>query len=120
MNAEHNACAPSAAVEHWGQIDWKRCEWQVARLQARIVKASQMGRWGKVKVLQRLLTCSFSGKALAVKQSDRIATAPGISSAAATTGVYSEIQRQVEAALDSRDEGQSHAGAISDGSGTHR
>lgn len=144
-NAEHNACAPSAAVEHWGQIDWKRCEWQVARLQARIVKASQMGRWGKVKVLQRLLTCSFSGKALAVKrvtenkgkrnlwcgpctlvyaaiqtQSDRIATAPGISSAAVTTGVYSEIQRQVEAALDSRDEGQSHAGAISDGSGTYR
>ena len=68
MNAEHNACAPSAAVEHWGQIDWKRCEWQVARLQARIVKASQMGRWGKVKVLQRLLICSFSGKALAVKR----------------------------------------------------
>jgi RNA-directed DNA polymerase len=68
MNAEHNACAPSAAVEHWGQVDWKRCERQVARLQARIVKASQMGRWGKVKVLQRLLTCSFSGKALAVKR----------------------------------------------------
>ena len=51
MNAEHNACAPSAAVEHWGQIDWKRCEWQVARLQARIVKASREGRWGKVKAL---------------------------------------------------------------------
>ncbi len=46
----------------------KRCERQVARLQARIVKASQMGRWGKVKTLQRLLTCSFSGKALAVKR----------------------------------------------------
>jgi hypothetical protein len=27
-----------------------------------------MGRWGKVKALQRLLTCSFSGKALAVKR----------------------------------------------------
>ena len=68
MDAEHKACAPSAAVKHWDQIDWKRCEWQVARLQARIVKASQMGRWGKVKVLQRLLICSFSGKALAVKR----------------------------------------------------
>ena len=45
MSAEHKACAYSAAVEHWGQIDWKRCEWQVARLQARIVKASRMGRW---------------------------------------------------------------------------
>lgn len=38
------------------------------RLQARIVKAKQEGRWGKVKALQRLLTHSFSGKALAVKR----------------------------------------------------
>jgi hypothetical protein len=53
-------------------------------------------------------------------QSDRIATAPGISSAAVTAGVYSEVQRQVEAALDSRDERQSHAGVISHGSGTNR
>src|ERR1700678_203739 len=68
MNAELFACASSAAVEHWDQIDWKRCEQQVARLQARIVKASREGRWGKVKALQRLLTCSFSGKALAVKR----------------------------------------------------
>ena len=68
MNVENTACASSAAVEHWDQIDWKRCERQVARLQARIVKASQMGRWSKVKTLQRLLTCSFSGKALAVKR----------------------------------------------------
>jgi RNA-directed DNA polymerase len=34
----------------------------------RIVKAQQVGRWNKVKVLQRLLTSSFSGKALAVKR----------------------------------------------------
>jgi RNA-directed DNA polymerase len=52
----------------WNQIHWKQCERQVQRLQARIVKASQLGRWGKVKALQRLLTCSFSGKALAVKR----------------------------------------------------
>jgi putative transposase len=66
MNVENIACASSAAVEHWDQIDWKRCERQVARLQARVVKASQMGRRSKVKALQRLFTCSFSGKALAV------------------------------------------------------
>ena len=65
MNAKHIACASPAAVEHWDQID---CERQVTRLQARIVKASREGRWGKVKALQRLLTCSFSGKALAVKR----------------------------------------------------
>ena len=68
MNAEHVACASSAAVAHWDQIDWRQYERQVARLQARIVKASRERRWGKVKALQRLLTCSFSGKALAVKR----------------------------------------------------
>jgi RNA-directed DNA polymerase len=68
MNAEHFACASSAEVARWDQINWKRCERQVQRLQTRIVKASQVGRWGKVKALQWLLTCSFSGKALAVKR----------------------------------------------------
>ena len=38
------------------------------RLQARIVKAIQEGRWGKVKALQYLLTHSFSGKALAIRR----------------------------------------------------
>jgi len=38
------------------------------RLQARIVKATQESKWGKVKALQRLLTHSFSGKVLAVKR----------------------------------------------------
>jgi RNA-directed DNA polymerase len=61
MIAEHVACASLAAVEHWGQIDWKQCERQETRLQAPIVKASPEGRWGKVLCLQRLLTCSFSG-----------------------------------------------------------
>jgi hypothetical protein len=37
-------------------------------LQARIVKATREGRRGKVKVLQRLLTHSFYGRALAVKR----------------------------------------------------
>lgn len=52
----------------WHAIDWQRTHQNVRRLQARIVKATQAGRWGKVKALQRLLTRSFSGKALAVKR----------------------------------------------------
>jgi RNA-directed DNA polymerase len=68
MNVEYSACASSAGVTDWNQIYWKRCEQQVERLQARIVKASRLGRWGKVKALQRLLTHSFSTKALAVKR----------------------------------------------------
>jgi len=52
----------------WNQIDWRKVKGNVRRLQARIVKAIEAGRWGKVKALQHLLTHSFSGKALAVRR----------------------------------------------------
>ena len=68
MNVDLSMCASSGPVEPWDQIDWTRCRHQVRRLQARIVKATREGRWSKVKTLQRLLTHSFSGKALAVKR----------------------------------------------------
>ena len=68
MNVESAMCASSARAPHWEQVDWDRCERQVRRLQVRIVKATREGRWGKVKALQRLLSHSFSGKALAVKR----------------------------------------------------
>src|SRR5258708_864644 len=63
---------PAGAVSHntadWHAIDWQAVHENVRRLQARIVKATQEGKWGKVKALQHLLTHSFSGKALAVKR----------------------------------------------------
>ena len=68
MNGDSALCASSGPAQHWDQIDWNQCRHQVRRLQARIVKATREGRWGKVKALQRLLTHSFSGKALAVKR----------------------------------------------------
>ncbi len=52
----------------WNQIDWQKVKGNVRRLQVRIVKAIEAGRWGKVKALQRLLTRSFSGKVLAVRR----------------------------------------------------
>jgi RNA-directed DNA polymerase len=52
----------------WHQIDWRRCQREVRRLQARIVAATKTGRYGKVKALQWLLTHSFCGKALAVRR----------------------------------------------------
>jgi RNA-directed DNA polymerase len=65
------ARAPGA-VSHresgWSQIDWKRAEHEVKRLQQRIAKATMEGRWGKVHALQRLLTRSYHGKALAVRR----------------------------------------------------
>ena len=54
----------------WHAIDWYAVHRNVRRLQARIVKAVQARRWGKVRALQHLLTHSFSGKALAVQTSD--------------------------------------------------
>ena len=52
----------------WSDIPWTRCYRIVQRLQARIVKATQEGRFNKAKALQHLLTRSFSGKALAVRR----------------------------------------------------
>ena len=62
------AGAPSNRAVDWNQIDWHKAHRNVRRLQARIVKAIEEGRWGKVKALQHLLTHSFSGKALAVRR----------------------------------------------------
>lgn len=62
------ACAASHQPIDWHAIDWHQVNRKVRQLQVRIVKATQEGRWGKVKALQHLLTHSFSGKALAVRR----------------------------------------------------
>ena len=66
--AARRAGAASRGEGDWHAIAWRRVNQNVRRLQARIVQATQAGRWGKVKALQRLLTHSFSGKALAVRR----------------------------------------------------
>ena len=68
MNVVQISCASSADASAWNQINWGKHERHVSRLQARIVKATRMGRWSKVKALQWLLTHSFSGKVLAVRR----------------------------------------------------
>jgi RNA-directed DNA polymerase len=67
MKAEQ-ACAPSKRAVNWNAIDWQKVNQTVKRLQVRIVKATQAGRWGKVKALQHLLTHSYSGKVMAVRR----------------------------------------------------
>ena len=61
------AAGHAGAVSHdlleWHAIDWRRLQQNVRRLQARIVKAVQEGRWGKVRALQHLLTHALSAKA---------------------------------------------------------
>lgn len=68
VQADEGTGAASHAAIEWQAIEWPKAYRNVRRLQARIVKAKQEGRWGKVKALQRLLTHSFSAKALAVKR----------------------------------------------------
>jgi RNA-directed DNA polymerase len=52
----------------WRQINWQHVESEVRRLQMRIAKAVQQGKWGKVKALQWLLTHSHNAKLLAIRR----------------------------------------------------
>jgi RNA-directed DNA polymerase len=63
-----DAGAPPTSDMNWDQLDWAQINEEVTRLQARIAKATQAGRWNKVQALQHLLTRSRSGKLLAVKR----------------------------------------------------
>ena len=93
--------APFHEVTDWHAIDWQKAHHNVRRLQARIVKATQEGKWGKVKALQRLLTHSFSGKALAVRRvtENQGKNTPGVDQVIWNTpqkklnGIYSLRQR---------------------------
>ena len=60
--------AASSGASEWYDIEWRTIHRNVRRLQVRIAQATKDGRWGKVRALQRLLTHSFSGKALAVRR----------------------------------------------------
>src|SRR5262249_34241293 len=60
--------AVSSEAQEWHAIDWTTIQRNVRRLQVRIAQATKEGRWGKVQALQRLLTHSYSGKALAVRR----------------------------------------------------
>lgn len=72
MNAQSSTTRNARTMQtnriKWQAINWMRAESYVNRLQVRIVKAVQKGRWRLVKRLQKLITSSFYAKALAVKR----------------------------------------------------
>jgi len=82
--AQALAGAAPDVVPGWHAINWQKVWDNVRRLQARIVKATQEGRWGKVQALVYLLTHSFSGRAAAIL---RVTTNAG----ASTPGVDGEV-----------------------------
>jgi RNA-directed DNA polymerase len=61
-------------AEPWSEIDWRKVARNVYRLQMRIAKARKLGKHGKVKALQWLLTKSRYAKLLAVR---RVTTSQG-------------------------------------------
>ncbi len=68
MTAVKTDSLPADARSHesvtWHAIDWRKTLGNVRRLQARIVKATQAGKWHKVRALQRLLVqccCVLTG-----------------------------------------------------------
>jgi RNA-directed DNA polymerase len=78
---------PLTFAQSWRSIDWKKAHREVRRLQMRIAKAVQEGRYGRVKALQWTLTHSFYAKALAVKRvtSNKGKKTPGIDGVLWTT-----------------------------------
>ena len=70
VNAQSgSACSVASDVAFgWSSIDWKRVEQNVRRLQIRIAKATREGKPREVKALQRFLTRSFGGRAMAVRR----------------------------------------------------
>jgi len=81
MNEIKTSCASTDQQwKTWNEINWLKCETEVKKLQARIVKAQKEGRHGKVKALQWVLTHSFYAKALAVKRvtSNKGKRTPGV------------------------------------------
>jgi len=60
--------ASTTLKDIWPTLNWAKLTKHVLRLQVRIAKAERERKRGKVKALQRLLTCSFSAKCLAVKR----------------------------------------------------
>jgi RNA-directed DNA polymerase len=60
--------AVSGDADEWYAVNWQAINRNVRRLQVRIVQATKARRWGKVRALQHLLTCSYSGKVIAVRR----------------------------------------------------
>lgn len=58
----------SGVPMHWMAIDWRRVTRNVRGMQIRIAQAARAGNWRRVRALQRMLTRSFSARALAVRR----------------------------------------------------
>ena len=88
--------APDARFSNWNSIPWDTVEKKVRRLQVRIAKAIREKDYRKARKIQWILTHSFYGKLLAVKQvtSNKGHKTPGID------GVIWKAPKQKREAVD--------------------
>jgi RNA-directed DNA polymerase len=91
--AEVAGAAPDLAST-WHTLPWGQVWRNVRRLQARIVKAVQQGRWNKVRALQHLLTHSFSGRAAAVL---RVTSNPGANTPGTDGVLWDSAEKKAQA-----------------------
>ncbi len=76
----HGSASAFKRQPNWETIDWSKAEREVKQLQRRIAQAVREKRWGKVRVLCRILTRSQSAKRLAVRRviTNKGARTPGV------------------------------------------
>jgi RNA-directed DNA polymerase len=94
INSSQISSASSYVPTDWMSIDWKLVQKNVRVMQHRIAKATKEGSWRKVKALQRMLTRSFSAKALAVK---RVTENQGKKTAGVDNELWDSPQKKHEA-----------------------
>jgi len=82
--------------KQWDNIDWKKVEKHVNRLQTRIAEAVKDGIWYLVKKLQYLLTHSFYAKLLAIR---KVNTNRGKKTAGIDGETWSSPKSKMKAAL---------------------
>ena len=94
MTTVQTVGAVSRDAAEWFAIDWQSVNRNVRRLQVRIVQAWKAGKWNKVKALQRLLTCSYSGKVLAVR---RVTENTGKKTAGVDKEIWDTPEKKIQA-----------------------
>ena len=77
---KHETERSTKETSPWEEIDWFKARGEVKRLQRRIAQAVREKRWGKVRVLCRILTRARSAKWLAVRRviTNKGARTPGV------------------------------------------
>lgn len=109
MNGKYSTTAKAEKLpnnkkleQQWENIDWKKTEYAVNRLQTRIAKATLNQNWNAVKRLQYLLTHSYYAKLLAIR---KVTTNKGKRTSGVDKILWTTKARKMSAALSLTDKG---------------